>query len=155
MRGRRIDSQCSVSQLAACKEHHGNKHAAIEDVSITSEKSREQRRWRISRGELHWMTKRCMLGCLALAVAAVVGHHVYYTWLAGQVVGDALEQQKTRLYVHFPSWRKRSVKLNPMIQRGKHLPIHCSCGSGDVDRDRHDPIFIPPLDLLSYLRPVP
>ena len=48
--------------------------------------------------EFHWASRKVMLGCLAVGVATMLGHHFYYHSLVGQVVGDVFEQQSTRMY---------------------------------------------------------
>src|SRR5271163_4142208 len=48
--------------------------------------------------EFHWVSRKFMVGCLAVGVAAMLGHHFYYQSRVGQVVDDDFEQQRTRLY---------------------------------------------------------
>jgi hypothetical protein len=48
--------------------------------------------------EFHWASRKVMLGCLAVGVATMLGHHFYYYSLVGHVVGDIFEQQRTRMY---------------------------------------------------------
>jgi hypothetical protein len=47
--------------------------------------------------ELHWVSRKAMISCLLLALAIFLGHHAFFSSLVGHVVGDAFEQQRTRL----------------------------------------------------------
>jgi hypothetical protein len=48
--------------------------------------------------EFHWVSRKFMVGCLAVGVATMLCHHFYYHSRVGQVVGGVFEQQRTRLY---------------------------------------------------------
>ena len=48
--------------------------------------------------EFHWVSRKFMVGCLAVGVATMLVHHFYYHSRVGRVVGDVFQQQRTRLY---------------------------------------------------------
>jgi hypothetical protein len=45
------------------------------------------------RPRLHWLIPSIMVLCLLAAVLLAIGHHCYYRWLDGQVVGSSDHQQ--------------------------------------------------------------
>jgi hypothetical protein len=47
--------------------------------------------------EMHWVSRKVMIGCLLIAVAWVLGHHLWYNSRVNQVVGGTFEQLMTRL----------------------------------------------------------
>lgn len=48
---------------------------------------------------LHWLSPLMMVGCLAAGMAFAGGHHAYYSWLDGRVVGDSRRQQWALKYL--------------------------------------------------------
>jgi hypothetical protein len=48
--------------------------------------------------EFHWVSRKFMVGCLAVGMATMATHGFYYHSLVGQVVGGVFEQQRIRLY---------------------------------------------------------
>ncbi|KAK5050832.1 hypothetical protein LTR84_003391 [Exophiala bonariae] len=76
-------------------EHHGNSgYAPVEDVKGRQPKYRDlgqtqKSKWKSQK----WTSPAVMLSCFALGLLFAVGHHFYYRWLDGQVVGNTTRQQ--------------------------------------------------------------
>jgi hypothetical protein len=78
-------------------------HMMVNEFGVGEDKKRKKRisslkpRQRTSKRELHWVTRKAMVGCLTLAFSASLGHHFYYNSLIGYPAGGSFEQQRTRL----------------------------------------------------------
>ena len=62
------------------------------DISV-----RERSSEPILKRSMHWVSRRVMIGCLAIAIALMLGQHFWFNSRVNQIVGDRFEQQRTRL----------------------------------------------------------
>jgi type II secretory pathway component PulL len=58
---------------------------------------REKRFRTVSEKEVHWVSRRVMVGSFVLAVAGFVSHHGFYASYQDRSIGDKFDQQRTRL----------------------------------------------------------
>jgi hypothetical protein len=73
----------------------------LENAKAELEQRGKKRLKTIAVRDLHWVSRRAMLGCFGVGVVAMICHHIYYSSRVRHVVGDVFEQQMTRAYVSF------------------------------------------------------
>jgi hypothetical protein len=74
----------------------------IQEIEIGPPGQRSRKRFKtIAVRDLHWISRKAMLGCFVLGVVIMVCHHIYYRSRVGHIVGGVTEQLLTRVYVSF------------------------------------------------------
>lgn len=104
-----VQSTKSVVFDSSAQQESRHRNATTKERVVTHPRSSET----VNR-TIYWRSPASMIACFFLGVFVALGHHLYYTSLKGDLVGDEDEQQrKLRSVITTP--RIYTILLNSML----------------------------------------